>query len=37
MSKQITTLMERIANVSTVGISNYQTLYELAILLINFL
>jgi hypothetical protein len=35
MSKPILTLTERIANVSPIGISNFQTFYELAILFMS--
>ena len=37
MSKQTLTLMERIANVSPIGINNFVTIYELAILLMNYI
>lgn len=37
MSKQILTLTERIANVSPIRIGNFQTFYELAILLMSLL
>lgn len=37
MSKQTLALTERIANVSSIGISNYQTIYELAIMFISLL
>ncbi len=35
MDTVISTLTERIANVSPIGINNFQTFYELAILLIS--
>ena len=37
MSKQTLTLMERITDVSPIGIQNFQTFYELAIMFISLL
>ncbi len=37
MSKQILTLTERIASVSPISLSSFQTFYELAIILISLL
>ena len=37
MSKHALTLMERITNVSPIGINNFITFYELAILFMNFI